>query len=131
MKKSNNGYITLLNAVVIDTAVASGVVAVTVANPFSGTAYLTIVTASETSASSLNLAITAPLGAGADQTIVTALTTPITTNTTNVYLIGSTATAAGAIVQVFGFPLPKRFTVTFTNTGTTSTFTVTAALAFC
>lgn len=118
---------------VISTTVAENApIAATITNRHSGRAYLTIVTSGEVATASLNLTITGLLGAGASaQTIVSALATPITANGTKVYLIGSQATAAGAVTEVFPFPLPEIITITFTVTGSGASFLVNAALAFC
>ena len=131
MKKENTGHIVLVNGAVIDTAVASGVLAVNVKNPFGGSAYLTIVTATEVGAASLNLAITSAFPIGTAKTVVSSLFTAITAAGTNTYLIGISSAGAGDVVEAFGYPLPPDFVVTFTVSGTASSFVLTAVLDFC
>jgi hypothetical protein len=129
MKRGNVGVINLVNSEVIATGTAKVVV---VSNPYGGRAYLDITTTSEAVTASLNLAITSIVGnIGTAKTIVTALTTPITADGAYLYLLGSEATAAGDIIQVFKNPLPPNFTVTFTCSGGSSSFVVNASLTFC
>lgn len=111
--------------VAVATTVPNSVPLVVVVGNADPAAYLVVKTTAEVATASLvvTVALDSDLG---DQTLCTM--TAVTTNTTSLALLGSSMTAAGAVLDACDFPVAGPLSITFTVSGVGASFDVEADL---
>ena len=114
-----------VQSIMTSTEVATGApVSVTVTNNLHNTSgYLVVKT--ENKAASASLVVTV-LNVTASGNFLICTSTAITTDTTTIIMLGSTATAADGVTDVCGFAMSRSLIFTFTTSGGSADFDVTA-----
>jgi len=124
--QGKNDVETVLTTTEVSTAGGAETVAIT--NPNHGAAYLIVKTENEVATATLDVTVKVESSLG-DQTVFTN-TTDISTNTTTIYLVGSSGGAEGVVAQAGDMPLPRDFNVIFTVAGAGADFDVSAELHY-
>ncbi len=116
----------VVQLVMADTEVAVGVpISATISNTYHTAGYLVVKTENETSAASLTVTV---LNSTALGDFLVCTLTAITSNTTEVALLGSTVAAADGVTDACDWPMSDVVKFTFTVTGAGSDFDVSATM---
>ncbi len=120
--KNKRQVVMSLTEVATDTPVTA-----TVNNSNNAAGYLIVKTENEAATADMVITVLSTTVLG--DTLLCTLAN-ITTDTTSLFLLGSTVAATGAILTVCDFPMPRRVKFTFTTTGVGADFDVTAEMAW-